>query len=249
MKRLVDIFLGGAALLLVSPILLLFIVIVWTQDWKSPFYIAPRVGMGGRTFKMIKLRSMVSGADRTGVNSTAVGDPRVTKIGSVIRKLKLDELTQLLNVVRGEMSLVGPRPQTQKAGVDLYTHEEMKLLSVRPGITDFSSIVFSDEGAILAGSENPDLDYNQLIRPWKSRLGLIYIAHSTILLDLKLIILTVVAIVSKSHALNGVVHILTGLKAPTAVIEVARRRCPLVPTVPPGAFVVASSVQINSGAR
>ena len=123
---------------------------------------------------MVKIRSMIINADKTGVDSTSSDDMRITSVGKVIRKLKLDELSQLWNVLIGDMSLVGPRPNV-KSETDLYTKIEKNLLNVKPGITDFSSIVFSDEGDILSGSDDPDLLYNQLIRPWKSRLSLFYI--------------------------------------------------------------------------
>ena len=170
MKRLMDILASFFGLLLTSPILLTFMFLVWRQDGHSPFYIAPRMGKDEKPFRMVKLRSMVKNADRSGVDSTAADDMRITRVGHLIRKFKLDELTQLLNVLKGDMSLVGPRPNVQRE-TDLYTDSENKLLSVRPGITDFSSIVFSDEGDILEGQEDPDIAYNQLIRPGKSRLA------------------------------------------------------------------------------
>ena len=173
-KRLFDIFVSLFGLLLLLPILIVFMYLIYRHDKASPFYMAPRMGKRNITFKIIKLRSMVSDADKSGVNSTSNDDIRITPIGQKIRRYKLDELTQLWNVLIGDMSLVGPRPQV-KVDTDLYTSIERKLLSVQPGITDFSSIVFSDEGDILEGKINPDLTYNQLIRPWKSRLGLIYI--------------------------------------------------------------------------
>ena len=138
------------------------------------------------------------------------------------------------NVFRGDMSFVGPRPQVQ-SGVDLYTVRERDLLGARPGITDFASIVFSDEGSILAGSKDPDGDYDRLIRPWKSRLGLLYIARSSLWLDIRLIFLTAVAIVSRPAALQGVVHILLGLRAEPELVQVCRREEALSPTAPPGA--------------
>jgi len=173
-KRLVDISLSLFGLLILSPLILFFAILVFFQDFKSPFFIADRVGKNGVIFKMIKLRSMVVNANKSGVNSTSANDPRITKIGIFIRKFKLDELTQLINVFMGEMSLVGPRPNV-KSETDNYSTDEKQLLNIKPGITDFSSIIFSDEGDILKNSRNPDLDYNQLIRPWKSRLGLLYI--------------------------------------------------------------------------
>ena len=195
-KRLVDILASFFGLLITSPILLPVMFLVWREDKKSPFYIAPRSGICGTTFKMVKLRSMVVDADKSGVDSTSGNDMRITSIGHKIRRYKLDELIQLWNVLKGDMSLVGPRPNVKSETI-LYSDVEKDLLLVRPGITDFSSIVFSDEGEILEGKENPDLAYNQLIRPWKSRLGLVYIKNQSLLLDLQLIFYTVVAILSK----------------------------------------------------
>lgn len=240
-KRLLDIVVAIIGLALASPILLPIMFLVWKQDGHMPFYMAPRVARGGGTFTMVKLRSMIKNADKSGVSSTAAGDMRITAVGHFIRRYKLDELAQFWNVLVGDMSLVGPRPNTRTWGVDLYTPTEMQLLTVRPGITDFSSIVFSDEGDILAGKPDPDLSYNQLIRPWKSRFGLFYIAHRSLWLDLQLIFLTIVAILSKSRALEGVNKILTRLNAPTELIAVARRRQPLIPTPPPGTADIACS--------
>jgi lipopolysaccharide/colanic/teichoic acid biosynthesis glycosyltransferase len=190
---------------------------------------------------MVKLRSMAMDADRSGVSSTATGDARVTSVGRLFRRFKLDELTQLWNVLVGEMSLVGPRPNTRTWGVDLYTPQEMLLLSVRPGITDFSSIVFSDEGDILAGQSDPDLAYNQLIRPWKSRLSLFYIEHRSLSLDLQLIFLTALAILSRQRALERVSRLLANLGAPADLVVVAQRNEELVPTPPPGAKEIVKS--------
>src|SRR6185369_10259120 len=124
-------------------------------------------------------------------------------VGKLIRKTKFDEVPQLWNVLKGDMSLVGPRPQVMR-DVAFYTKDEYHLFDARPGITDFASIVFSDEGDILRGSENPDLKYNQIIRPWKSRLGIFYTQHQSVWTDVGLIFLTFIAIVSRSHALKGV---------------------------------------------
>lgn len=228
MKRLFDICFSFIGLILASPVLLPVVLAVWLQDFHSPFYIAFRVGKDGALFKMIKLRSMIIDADKTGVNSTASTDNRITEIGQFIRAFKLDELPQLLNVLRGDMSLVGPRPNVQQ-GVDVYTPEELHLLDVKPGITDIASIVFSDEGAILQHSQDPDTDYDLLIRPWKSQLGLIYIQHKNFLLDIKLIFWTLVAIFSREVALNGICKILTALNVNHDVIQVASRQSPLVP--------------------
>ncbi len=233
MKRLVDVLAPLFGLLIVSPILLPVMFLVWKEDKKSPFYIAPRSGRNGTTFKMVKLRSMVVGADKSGVDSTSGNDMRITPIGHKIRKYKLDELIQLWNVLIGDMSLVGPRPNV-KHETDLYTNTEKGLLSVRPGITDISSIVFSDEGDILEGKQNPDLAYNQLIRPWKSRLGLIYIENQSFLLDIKLIFYTVVAIISKQRALNWVASELTKMNVDSDIVHISKREVELYPFPPPG---------------
>lgn len=234
MKRLVDIVISLIGLLISAPLLLPVIIIIWLQDFRSPFYIAPRVGKNGRDFKMVKLRSMVVGADRTGVDSTSNKDPRITPIGRFIRAYKLDELSQLWNVLIGDMSLVGPRPNVRKA-VEQYTPFELHLLSVRPGITDISSIVFSDEGDILKESKDPDLDYDRLIRPWKSRLGILYVENYSLSLDLHLVILTGIAVFSREKALVGIERILWALRADETLIRVASRTGPLTPTIPPGA--------------
>jgi lipopolysaccharide/colanic/teichoic acid biosynthesis glycosyltransferase len=240
MKRLFDILASFFGLLLMSPVLLIFMLLVWRQDKHHPFYIAPRVGRGGTLFNMVKLRSMVKNADKTGVASTSAADNRITRVGHLIRKYKLDEFTQLWNVLVGDMSLVGPRPQVERA-VNFYTAEERGLLAVRPGITDFASIVFSDEGDILKGHPNADLAYEQLIRPWKSRLGLFYIQHAGVLLDIKLCFVTVSAIVSKQTALNAVIGTLTSLGAPADLISISHRETTLVPTAPPGARNIVMS--------
>ena len=240
MKRLFDIVVSALGLVVASPVLLPVMFLIWRQDRFSPFYIAPRVGLRERLFDMIKLRSMIKNADKSGVDSTSANDRRITPVGQFVRKYKLDELTQLWNVLRGEMSLVGPRPNVKRE-TDLYTAEEKKLLSVRPGITDFASIVFSDEGEILAGREDPDLSYNQLIRPGKSRLGIFYVEKRSLALDIRLIWLTAVAILSKRRALDGVVATLRRMNAPAELVEISMRDKPLEPAPPPGALNIVTS--------
>lgn len=240
LKRFVDIAIALIGLVLASVIIVPTAVAVWLQDFRSPFYMGPRVARGGGTFRMVKLRSMVVRADKTGVDSTGANDPRITPVGQFIRKYKLDEVTQLWNVLWGQMSLVGPRPQV-KRDADLYTAEERRLLTVRPGITDFSSIVFADEGEILKSEPDPDLAYNQLIRPWKSRLGLFYIDNSSVLLDIRLIAITAGAIVSRTAALERVHALLRRRGAPEDLVEVALRRVALVPQPPPGSNRIVTS--------
>jgi lipopolysaccharide/colanic/teichoic acid biosynthesis glycosyltransferase len=233
MKRLFDIVIAAAGLAVSSPLLLVVAVLIWLQDFHSPFYRGERVGRDGRPFRMLKFRSMVARADRTGVRSTAGDDRRITRVGHVVRRLKLDELTQLWNVLKGEMSMVGPRPNVPTE-VALYSQAERGLLAVRPGITDFASIVFSDEGEILRGSKDPDRDYNLLIRPWKSRLGLHYIAVRSMVLDVRLILLTAVAAISRPRALRILQLALEGTGAPRELVRVAGRSERLLPTLPPG---------------
>jgi lipopolysaccharide/colanic/teichoic acid biosynthesis glycosyltransferase len=240
MKRLFDIVIAAVGLVLASPVLLPVMFLIWWQDKFSPFYIAPRVGKNERSFQMVKLRSMIKNADRSGVDSTSAQDNRITRVGHFVRRYKLDEVTQLWNVLKGDMSLVGPRPNVKRE-TDLYTREEKKLLTVRPGITDFASIVFSDEGEILAGKPDPDIAYNQLIRPGKSRLGLFYIERSNLWLDIRLIWLTVVAALSRPAALRGVVGVLESLAAPVDLVELARREKALVPAPPPGATMIVTT--------
>jgi lipopolysaccharide/colanic/teichoic acid biosynthesis glycosyltransferase len=206
---------------------------VWLQDRRSPFYIAPRVGKDEGLFQMVKLRSMVVNAAASGVDSTSANDARITRVGQLIRRYKLDELMQLWNVLKGDMSLVGPRPNVKRE-TDLYTPVEKKLLTVRPGITDLASIVFSDEGDILKDKADPDLAYNQLIRPWKSRLALLTVEKRSVMLDLRIVALTALAIVSRDRALQGVRKVLLQLGADADLTEVASRVRPLEAAPPPG---------------
>ena len=239
-KRLFDLVASGLGLILTTPVLLPVVLLVWWQDKHSPFYVAPRVGKGEIPFKMIKLRSMVVNADKTGVDSTGANDRRITAVGHFIRRYKLDELTQLWNVLKGDMSLVGPRPNVQRE-TDLYTPLERKLLTVKPGLTDFSSIVFSDEADILKDQPDPDIAYNQLIRPGKSKLGLFYIDHRNLLLDVRLCLITVQAIVSRQNALSKIHLLLKGLGADESLLELAARKKPLIPQPPPGGAKLVTS--------
>ena len=234
MKRLVDFIISFFALIIFSPLLLVVIFFVWINDFGNPFYIASRVGKDEKIFKMYKLRSMIVNADKSGVDSTSNNDMRITRVGKFIREFKMDELSQLINVLLGDMSLVGPRPNVKRE-TDLYTKVEKKLLSVRPGITDVSSIVFSDEGDILANSKDPDIDYNQLIRPGKGYLGLFYIENQSFLLDLKLLFITLITIFNRNSAINQLLKVLKKYNASELIIKIAGRNEELVPSPPPGA--------------
>lgn len=240
-KRGTDLILAGAAVLVLSPVMVAVGAAIWLTDRGSPFYSAYRVGLRGQRFKMVKFRSMVPNAAQIGPSSTSSRDPRITGIGRVIRAYKIDELPQLINVLRGEMSMVGPRPQLAFA-VASYSSEERRLLEVKPGVTDLSSVVFSDEGEILASESDPDLAYEQLIRPLKNRIALFSIDHGSFLTDLMVIGLTVANSFTRARALAGVRWILRRHGADEALIEICFRSRPLVPTAPPGLTKVVDQV-------
>jgi lipopolysaccharide/colanic/teichoic acid biosynthesis glycosyltransferase len=237
LKRIVDLAFALPALIALSPVLMLIALAIWLSDFHSPLFIGKRVGRGGRPFGMIKFRTMRPDAWRTGVNSTAAGDQRITPIGRYLRRYKLDELPQLINVLIGDMSMVGPRPQVSTDAA-MYTPEEQQMLRLRPGITDLASIVFSDEGDILGGSDDPDLLYNQIIRPWKSRLILLYLSRRSFWLDMKIIGWTALALVSLSRALERVVSQLQRFECDPVLVRMASRRQPLIAYPPPGADAV-----------
>jgi len=190
MKRLIDIIASGCGLLVLSPIFL--ILAIWIKlDSKGPvFYRQVRVGKGGKDFRIFKFRSMVVNADKGSLITVGGRDSRVTRSGYYIRKYKLDELAQLINVFIGDMSLVGPRPEVRKY-VDLYTEEQRKALSVRPGITDYASIEYMDENILLEKSSYPDKTYIEEIMPAKIELNMIYINNPTLYEYFKLIFLTI----------------------------------------------------------
>ncbi len=232
-KRALDFTLALIALAALAPALAVIAAVIWISDFHSPFYVGRRVGRLGREFGMIKFRSMRVDASKSGVNSTAGNDTRITRIGKFLRRFKLDELPQLLHVLTGEMSLVGPRPQVP-ADAALYTSEERGMLEVRPGVTDLASIVFADEGAILEGASDPDLLYNQIIRPWKSRLALLYVEQRSLALDLRILAWTALALVSRRRALSRVTSAVARLGADPLLLRACARTEPLVPYPPPG---------------
>lgn len=195
-KRAFDLTMSLFGLLLVGPLLLLIALWIKLESRGPVFYRGERVGRGGRLFHIYKFRSMIVDADKVGPTTTTGDDPRITKAGKFLRKTKIDELPQLLNVLCGQMSFVGPRPQVKWA-VDLYTPEEQALLTVRPGITDYASLVFRNEGELLRGSKDPDKDYLELIAPEKIRLGLLYVRTHTLWTDIRIILATVGAILGK----------------------------------------------------
>jgi lipopolysaccharide/colanic/teichoic acid biosynthesis glycosyltransferase len=193
LKRLFDLIVSLIALVILSPLLALLAVLIKRHDGGPVLYAGRRVGTHGKLFGMYKFRSMVLNAESIGGSSTPDDDPRITPIGKFLRQTKLDELPQLLNVVKGEMSIVGPRPQVQWA-VDLYTPEQRQVLSVPPGITDYASVRFPNEGEILRGSTDPDRDYMEKIHPEKMRLSLEYVRSRSLATDFKVIAQTALAI-------------------------------------------------------
>jgi len=244
LKRILDFVAALCGLLILLPLLGVIALAVWLEDRRSPWFRGVRVGRGGRTFRMIKFRSMIPDAWKSGVSSTASGDRRITRVGRFLRRAKLDELPQLWNVLIGDMSLVGPRPQVEPEAA-LYTAEERRLLDVHPGMTDLASIIFADEGEILAGSADPDLCYNQRIRPWKSRLGLLYIERQSLAGDLKILLLTFLAALSRKRALGGVAQILASWDADPLLRKMAARKEPLLAWLPPGAERMGSRVSVQ----
>ena len=185
-KRALDVVASAGALVALAPALAAIAAAIRLGSPGPVLYRGVRAGRGGRPFDMLKFRTMVDGAERMGVSSTAEDDRRITRVGRFLRRIKLDELPQLLNVLRGEMSLVGPRPQVPWA-VARYSPEERRVLSVRPGITDPASLRFRNEGEILKGSTDPDRTYMELIHPEKMRLSLAYVESRTFLGDLRII--------------------------------------------------------------
>lgn len=197
-KRLFDIVFSIIGLLILSPLFLIIAILIKKEDGGPVFYRGVRVGRYGKPFKIFKFRTMVVDAEKIGGPSTADDDPRLTKIGKKLRKYKLDELPQLINVLKGEMSFVGPRPEVPYY-VNMFTEEERAILTVRPGITDWASLWNPDEGAILAGSPDPEQTYMEKIRPTKLKLQLKYVKEANFLTDLKIIFFTVLTVLTKKR--------------------------------------------------
>lgn len=189
MKRLFDILASGIGLVCLSP--LFAVLAVWIKcDSKGPvFYRQVRVGKDNKDFRLYKFRSMRPDSDRLGLITVGGRDPRVTKSGYYIRKYKLDEFPQLINVLIGDMSLVGPRPEVRKY-VDMYSPEQMKVLKVRPGITSLASIRYRNENDILAAADDPDKCYVERVMPDKLAIDLQYVEHASLWNDIKLIFST-----------------------------------------------------------
>ena len=196
LKRSVDVTLSSVALIVLSPVLLMVVVCILVADGRPIFYRGVRVGRFGRVFRIFKFRTMVVDAERLGGSATADTDIRITRIGRVLRRHKLDELPQLINVLRGDMSLVGPRPEVPEY-MELLTQAEQGILSVRPGITDWASLWDADEGALLARSSQPERLYLDFVRPEKVKLQLEYVRSQSAWTDLLILCKTAYVIMFK----------------------------------------------------
>ena len=193
MIRLCDIVFSAIGLLLLSPLFLIVYILIRCESKGGGFYCQQRVGKDGRMFDLYKFRSMRTGSDKKGLITVGGHDSRITRMGYFIRKYKIDELPQLWNVLKGDMSLVGPRPEVKKY-VDLYTEEQRRVLSVRPGITDYASIEYVDENEILGKAEDPDRVYVEEIMPAKIKLNMRYIENRNLNENFKIIGLTFINI-------------------------------------------------------
>lgn len=191
-KRIFDIFSSAIALLVFSPFFLIIALFIVLDSRGGVFYAQVRVGKNGKEFRLLKFRSMRPNSDKAG-ELTVGNDSRVTKIGRFIRKFKLDEIPQLINILKGEMSVVGPRPEVPRY-VKLYSQEQLKVLDVLPGLTDYASLEYLDEQKILGKAEDPEKAYIEEVMPEKLRLNLKYIKERSLLVDIGLIFKTLLGI-------------------------------------------------------
>lgn len=196
MIRFFDLLFSLVGLVFLSPLLIIVYVFIILESKGSGFYTQQRVGLNGVDFKLFKFRSMAVGSDKKGLITIGGNDGRITKIGLFIRKFKIDELPQLFNVLVGDMSIVGPRPEVRKY-VDLYTNDQRKVLNVKPGITDYASIEYANENEILGKADDPDKMYIDEIMPAKIELNIKYIENKSLKEYFNIIFLTFFKIVSK----------------------------------------------------
>jgi lipopolysaccharide/colanic/teichoic acid biosynthesis glycosyltransferase len=193
MKRLFDILFSAVLMLVLLPLGMVVSIWIVLDDFGSPFFVQQRVGLNGRNFGLLKFRSMRKNAESKGQLTVGMKDNRITRSGYFIRKYKIDELPQLVNVFLGEMSVVGPRPEVPKY-VLLYNEEQQNVLSIKPGITDFASIEYVRENELLSQSPNPEKTYIEEIMPAKLALNLKYVREQSFLTDMKIILQTIKAI-------------------------------------------------------
>jgi lipopolysaccharide/colanic/teichoic acid biosynthesis glycosyltransferase len=196
MKRFFDIAFSAVGIILLFPLFIVLSLFILLDSKGGVFYRQVRVGKDGKDFKLLKFRSMAVGSDKKGLLTVGCNDSRITRSGFYLRKFKLDELPQLINVLKGEMSLVGPRPEVRKY-VNLYNPEQLKVLKVRPGITDYASIEYADENELLSNAENPEEFYIQEVMPAKLQLNKKYIDQHNLMTDLKIIFKTIGKIISR----------------------------------------------------
>ena len=194
-KRLFDIFFSLIGIILLSPILILICLLIILDSKGGIFFKQIRVGKGNKDFKMFKFRTMKTDSEKKGFLTIGNKDNRITKVGYYLRKYKLDELPQLINVLKGDMSIVGPRPEVSKY-VDMYNEQQLKVLSVRPGLTDFASIEYINESEILSKSDKPEETYINEIMPAKLNINLNYINKKSFLTDCIIITRTFIKIIS-----------------------------------------------------
>ena len=193
-KRAFDFLFSVIGLVAITPVMLLLALIITIDSKGGVFYKQVRIGKNKKPFKLYKFRSMSTDADKKGLLTVGNKDSRITKIGYYLRKYKLDELPQLINVLLGNMSFVGPRPEVEKY-VKLYNHEQLMVFNVKPGITDWASIKYVNENEILAKSSQPEKTYIEEIMPAKLKLNLEYVKHNNVFVDIKIILLTIKAII------------------------------------------------------
>jgi lipopolysaccharide/colanic/teichoic acid biosynthesis glycosyltransferase len=193
MKRFFDVLFSGVLIIVLVPLGIVVSIWIILDDFGSPFFMQQRVGLNGRNFGLLKFRSMRKNAESKGQLTVGMNDNRITRSGYFIRKYKIDELPQLVNVFLGEMSVVGPRPEVPKY-VLLYNEEQQNVLSIKPGITDFASIEYVRENELLSASSNPEKTYIEEIMPAKLALNLKYVREQSFLTDMKIILQTVKAI-------------------------------------------------------
>lgn len=192
--RLLDIVLSLLGLLFLLPIFLILAVWIKFDSQGSIFFRQIRVGKDGRDFRIYKFRTMIVNAEKMGIITIGERDPRITNSGYFLRKYKLDELPQLINVLKGEMSFVGPRPEVRKY-VEMYNQEQLKILTVKPGITDYASIEYINEDEILGKSLDPEKTYIEEIMPQKIKYNMKYINNKTVIEYFKIIFLTIIKII------------------------------------------------------
>lgn len=195
MKRFLDILFSTTGILILSPLIIYISIRIKMDTTGNIFYKQKRVGKGGKEFYLYKFRTMRAESDKVNLLTYGGNDERITGFGSFLRRYKLDEMPQLVNVLMGNMSIVGPRPEVKKY-VDLYTTEQRMILNVKPGITDMASIRFINESDLLAQQSNPEQYYIEHIMPEKIRLNMIFITQPTVFNYVKIIVLTLKKIVS-----------------------------------------------------